>query len=280
MADISLLDKFYSKDNSIHYHLSLQIDTEGLSYCILDIERKHYIAFQKYVFGKSGDMIAFIDKVENCLKEDSLLESSFNSSSLIYLTQKSTLIPNVFFDEHNLRDYFEFNHPLEELDEMHYNVIPEINASNVFALPTYLANLLYGKFKGLRFYHQATPFIKSVLKDFRNESSVHINLNPGFFDIVVKQENKLRLYNTFLYQNDTDLLYYVLFAVNQLNLNLATIPVTICGEMSDRVSFQGSLSKYIPKLMYLEPASPGFSIVFERLSRHKYFNLFYLYNCE
>ena len=280
MAEISLLDKSYSKDHSIQYHLSLQVDTDGLSYCILDTKRKHYIVFQKYVFGKSGDMIAFLNKVENCLEEDSILKSSFNSSSFIYLTQTSTLVPNVFVDELNLRDYFEFNHPLEELDEMHYNIIPEINASNVFALPTYLANLLYDKFKGLKFYHQATPFIKSVLKDFRHSSSVHLNLNTGFFDIVIKQENKLRLYNTFLYQNETDLLYYVLFTINQLNLNPATIPLTICGEMSDRVSLQGSLSKYIPKLMYLEPASPGFSIVFERLSRHKYFNLFYLYNCE
>lgn len=279
MADISLLDRSYSKDNSIHYHLSLQIDTEGFSYCILDTRKKHYVVFQQYVFGKSGDMLAFINKLEHCLNEDSILDTSFNSSSLVYLTQKSTLVPDVFFDELNLRDYFEFNHPLEELDEMHYNVIPEINASNVFALPNYIANLLSDKFKGLRFYHQATPFIKSVLKDFRNASSVHINLNPGFFDIIVKQEDKLKLYNTFLYQNDTDLLYYVLFTINQLNLNPATVPLTICGEMSDRISFQGSLSKYIPKLMYLEPVSPGFSIVFEHLSRHKFFNLFYLYNC-
>ncbi|MBN2212768.1 MAG: DUF3822 family protein [Bacteroidales bacterium] len=280
MADISLLDKTYNKDNSFHYHLSLQVEPEGLSYCILDIEKKHYIAFQKYIFGKSAALTDFIDKVERCLKEDSMLTTSFNSSSLIYLTQKSTLVPNLFFDEVNLRDYFEFNHPLEELDEIHYNVVSEIDASNVFAIPNYLANLFHDKFKGLTFYHQATPFIRSVLKEFPHPSGVHINLNPGFFDIIIKQENKLRLYNTFLYQNETDLLYYILFTVKQLNLDPLTIPLTICGEMSDRISFQESLSNYIPKLMYLEPVSPGFSNIFERLSRHKYFNLFYLYNCE
>jgi hypothetical protein len=280
MADINLVDKSYSKDNSAHYHLSIQIDTDGLSFCILDIQKKHYIVFQKYVFGKSSDIVALIDKLEKCFEEDEILKASFNSSSCIYLTQKSTLIPSAFFDEMNLRDYFEFNHPLEELDEIHYNIIPDIDASNVFAIPTYLANLLYSKFRGLKIYHQATPFIKSALKDFKPSSSVHINLNTGFFDVVIKQGNRLILYNTFLYQNETDMLYYVLFIINQLKLSPEKIPMTICGEMSDRVSFQESLSKFIPKLMYLEPVSPGFSNVFERLNRHKYFNLFYLYNCE
>jgi hypothetical protein len=280
MAEINLLDPSYSKDKSIHYHLSLQIDSEGLSYCILDIKKKRYIVFQKYVFSKSGDIISLVNKLEKYFEEDNILHASFKSSSCIYYTQKSTLVPNVFFDEQKLREYFEFNHPLEELDEIHYNIVPEIDASNVFAIPTYVANLLYGKFKGLNIYHQATPFIQSALKDFSPSSSIHINLNPGFFDIVIKQGHKLRLYNTFLYRNDTDMLYYVLFIINQLKLDPKTIPLTICGEMSDRISFQESLSKYVPKMMYLEPAAPGFSSVFERISRHKYFNLFYLSNCE
>lgn len=280
MAEINLLDKSYHKDNSNHYHLSLQIDSEGLAYCILDSRRKRYIGFQKYFFGKSSDIISLVNKLENQLEEEDILNASFKSSSCIYHTQKSTLVPNVFFDESKLREYFEFNHALDELDEIHYNVVPEINAYNVFTIPTYLANLLHNKFKGILIYHQATPFIKSVLKDFRPSSSVHINLNPGFFDIIVKLDNQLKLYNTFLYQNDTDMLYYILFIINQLKLNPETIPLTICGEMSDRISYQESLSKYIPKMMFLEPASPGFSRVFEHISMHKYFNLFYLYNCE
>jgi hypothetical protein len=280
MAEISLLDNSYSKANSTHYHLSLQIDSEGLAYSVLDNRRKRYIVFQKYLFGKPCDIISLVNKLEKCFEEDEVLKSSFNSSSCIYLTQKSTLVPNAFFDELKLRDYFEFNHPLEELDEIHYNIVPEIDACNVYAIPTYLANLLNNKFEGVKIYHQATPFIKSALKDFHPSSSVHINLNPGFFDIIIKQENKLKLYNTFLYRNDTDMLYYVLFIINQLKLNPENIPVTICGEMSDRISYQESLSEYLPGMMYLEPVSPGFSVVFERLSKHKFFNLFYLSNCE
>lgn len=280
MADISLLDKSYDKDNSENYHISLQVDPEGFSYCILDPASHRYIAFQKYLLGKQVDTETLIHKLEKCMLEDDLLNFQFNSAFFLYLTQKSTLVPEVFFDESNLRDYFEFNQVLDELDELHYNLIPEIRASDVFAIPTYLANLVYSKFKGVKYYHQAVPFIKSSLNDIPKPTSVHISLNPGFFDVLVKQDNKLRLYNTFLYQNDTDLLYYVLFTIKQLKLDPKTVPFTICGEMSDRISYQESLSRYIPNIMYLDPVSPKFSGIFDRISLHKYFNLFYLYNCE
>lgn len=280
MADISLLDKSYNKDNSENYHISLQVDTEGFSYCILDKASRRYVAFQKFILGKHVDTETLIHKLEKTIQEDELLGFQFNSAFFLYLTQKSTLVPEVFFDESNLRDYFEFNQALDELDELHYNLIPEISASDVFAIPTYLANLVYSKFKGVKYYHQAVPFIRSAINDFPKPTSVHISLNPGFFDIVVKQDNRLKLYNTFLFQNDTDLLYYVMFTIKQLKLDAETVPFTICGEMSDRVSYQESLSRYIPNIMYLDPVSPKFSGIFDRISRHKYFNLFYLYNCE
>lgn len=280
MAEINLLDKSFNKVNSDNCHISIQVEADGFCFCILDIERKHYIAFRKYKFEKTSDVTIFTDKLESCINGDELLTSSYRSSSLIYLTQKSTFVPDIFFDEINLRDYFEFNHPLEDLDEIHYNNIDEINASNVFVIPNYVANLFYSRFRGIKYFHQATPFVKSILKDFNKDASVHINLNDVFFDIAVKQNNKLILYNTFLYKNDTDLLYYILFIINQLKIDSKVIPFTLSGELSDRIAYQEALSKYIPNLMYLEPASPAFCGIFERISLHKYFNLFYLYNCE
>ena len=279
MAEISLLDKSYNKDNSENYHISIQVEPGGVCFCILDINSNHYIVFKKHNIEKTNDFESLTNKLEQILDADETLHTSFKSTSLIYLTQKSTFVPEFFFDEQNLRDYFEFNHVLEDLDEIHYNKIEEIKASNVFALHTDVANLFYTKFKGLKYFHQATPFVKSILKDFVQSSSIHLNLNAGFFDIAVKQDDKLVLYNTFLYQNETDLLYYVLFIINQLKLDAQTIYMTLSGELSDRIAYQEALLKYVPNLMYLEPVSPSFCGIFERINTHKYFNLFYLYNC-
>ena len=280
MADISLLDRSYQKDNSKNYHLSIQVDPDGVGFCILDLENKHYIGFRKYSFEITYNVETLTDKLEQIIDEDDCLDTLFGSSSAIFLTQKSTFVPDIFFEEVNLRDYFEFKQVLEELDEIHSDKIEEIKAWNVFAIPTYIANLLYNKFRGIHYFHQATPLVKTILKDFSSPSSIHLNLNNRFFDIAVKQNGKLILYNTFLYQNETDLLYYVLFIINQLKIEPQTIPMTLCGELSDRVAYQEALSKYVPNLMYLDPALPSFSGIFERINRHKYFNLFYLYNCE
>ncbi|MBN2613821.1 MAG: DUF3822 family protein [Bacteroidales bacterium] len=279
MADICLLDKSYSIADSKNYHISIQVNPDGVCFCMLDTRAGHYVGFKKYSFDPITDVERLTNKLEEIIDADEELKPAFGSSAMIWATQKSTFVPDVFFDETNLRDYFEFNHPLDELDEIHYNNIEETAACNVFAIPTYPANLFYTRFRGIKYFHQATPFVKASLTDFAQPDAMHLNLNNGFFDIAVKKQGRLVLYNTFLFRNETDLIYYVLYIVNQLGIDPQGIPLTLCGELSDRVAYQETLAKYLPNMMYYEPASPAFTVIFERINRHKYFNLFYLYNC-
>ncbi len=280
MADFNLLDKLFTKNKTSSYHLSIQVDLEGFSFCVLDIEKDLYIALKKYPFDKIKDLENLVDRVDFLFKNDDILKNPYQSISFVYLSQKSTLVPDAFFDKENLKSYFEFNHSLDELDEIHFNHIPAIQAYNVFAIPNYLANQVYNEYNRVKFFHQATPFINSVIKGFSQSSGIHINLNNNFFDIVVKQNNKLKLYNTFLYKNETDLLYFLFYVIKQLNLDLDTILLTLCGEQSNKFIFFEAIKKYVPGIMFFEPVSPGFSSVFEKISVHKFFNLFYLYNCE
>ncbi|MFO7659116.1 MAG: DUF3822 family protein [Bacteroidales bacterium] len=279
MADICLIDKSYNKTDSNNYHISIQVNPDGVCFCMLDTQTGHYIGFKKYSFDLITDVERLTNKIEEIIDADEELKPVFGSAALIWATQKSTFVPDVFFDETILRDYFEFNHLLNDLDEIHYNSIDEIGACNVFAIPSYLANLFYTRFRGINYFHQATPFVKASLTDFPQPDALHLNLNAGFFDIAVKQQGKLVLYNTFLYRNETDLLYYVLYIINQLRIDPGTIPLTLSGELSDRVAYQDALARFIANMMYYEPASPSFSGIFERINKHKYFNLFYLYNC-
>jgi hypothetical protein len=280
MADIDLIDKSLDLNKTEKYHISIQIDLDGVSFCILDISRSIYVAFKKYTINKVKDTENLVDRIEKILSEDDLLTHSFRSSSLLYLTQKSTLVPASFFDEGKMKDFFEFNHALEELDELNFNFIQDIDAYNVFAIPTDVANLVYNKFRTVKFYHQATPFIKSVISGFGEPSGMHINLNRDFFDIIVKENDKLKFYNTFRFLNETDLLYFVMYVSTQLNINNKTILLTLCGEPSDKPVFFDALGKYFPNLSYFEPVYPLFGESFVRFDHHKFFNLFYLYNCE
>ena len=279
MADIELIDKSLIQSKTFQYHLSIQADLDGVCFSILDKESNRYLLFRKYSYSLSHDPEIQLKNVDQAFSTDEFLQSGYSTVSFIYLTRKSTLVPGVFFDESNIRTYFEFNHSLNEYDEIHYNYISEIEGYNIFTIPSDLSNFIYSKHKNVKYFHQATPLIHSVIAGLHELSGIHINLNRDFFDIVVIENSRLRLYNTFQYQNDTDLLYFVLYVIKQLKIDIASVITTICGEQCDKPAYYNALKEYIPNIVYLEPVFPEFSPVFKKIGKHKFFNLFYLFNC-
>jgi hypothetical protein len=279
MPETDIVDKQFDKNKTEQYHISIQVDLDGVSFCILDPALEKYLVLRKYDLNNERDPESVVDRIENIFNDDELLNDPFASASLIYVTQKSTLVPSSFFEETKLKNYFEFNQALDELDELNFNFLPDIDSYNVFAIPTYVANQVYNKFRNVKFYHQSTPFIKSAINGLSDETAVLLNLNCEFFDVIVKEKSALKFYNTFKFMNETDLLYFVMYVVKQLNIDTKSVLFTLCGEKSNNQDYFNALSKYLPNLSYFEPVYPGFGSGFDKIELHKFFNLFYLYNC-
>ena len=281
MPDIDLIDNSLDKGNTQNYHLSIQANLNGFSFCILDIEKRIYLGLRHYNFEKVYSIDDYVDNLTEVFNEDNLLDGQYKSSSFIYLSQKSTLIPESFFDKSNLKAYFAFNQSLSELDEIHYNFLTEINAYNIFAIPNYIVNEIFSRFKNVNLFHQATPFVKIIFENKGTGESkcVYINMNNKFIDIAVAAQDRLYLYNTFQFQNETDLLYFVLYIYKQLDLDTRKNKLLVAGEQSDNIKYYNALKKYITTVRYLEPFNFIFSDIFEKLNKYKFLNLFNLVRC-
>ena len=203
MHELSLVDTTFHKEKTHLYHLSIQADLNGFSFCLFDSQQKKHVVFRKYVLQTNLLVENFLKQMESIFNDDDLLSSSYASASFMFLSQKSTLIPDSYFDKNLLKSYFEFNHSLDALDEIHYNYIPSIDAFNVFTLHTYIAAEINSQLKGVRFYHQAMPFIEKVLEysTAKQKQVMAVGLNNQFFDVILSTGEKLKLYNTFQYNN-------------------------------------------------------------------------------
>ena len=282
MPDIDLIDRSLDRENTQKYHLSIQADLNGLSFCILDIEERKYTGLRNYAFGNIFSIEEYVNRLAEAFKSDELLNLKYKSGSFIYLTRKSTLIPQGYFDRTYLKTYFKFNQSINELDEINYNYLSEIKAYNVFAVPNYIANEAIKWFGNMKLFHQATPFIKSIFEKHteREGDCVFVNINNKFIDIAVASKEQLYLYNTFEYQNETDLLYFVLYIYKQLNMDIQKNKLFISGEQSDNIKYYNALKKYIKSIRNLEPFDFMFSAILNQLDKHKFLNLFNLVSCE
>jgi len=281
MHELSLVDYTFEKERSNQYHLSIQSGLNGFSFCIFDNLQQKHIVFRRYVFDTNQLIENYLTQLDEIFKNDDLLKLHFASAAFLYLTQKSTLIPEIYFNKNELKSYFEFNQSIDMLDELHFNYLPSVNAYNVFALHSYIISAVSNQVKGIRFYHQALPFIEKVLQlnaGF-NKKVLTISLNYNFFDLTVTSGNKLLLYNTFQYAGKEDLIYFILFICKQFNMNPDDTDLFLSGELADMMLYYDAIREYIPGVKHISNSGLNLASSLNRIKEYKYLTLFNLSYC-
>ena len=87
---------------------------------------------------------------------------------------------------------------------------------------------------------------------------VHVGMN--YFDLVVTQQNELKLYNRFKYQTKEDFIYYILFTAEQLGLNPEQFDCKFMGNIKKNDPFYDIAYKYIRNISLLSSNKMRFSV--------------------
>jgi len=282
MPELNFVDRSFNKDHSVNYHLSIQTDRNGLSYCIRNGRHKEFILFRKYRFDHVYLESDLVGQVISVLDKDEILRLPFLEVHFMGYIQQNTLVPARYFSSDHLMDYMDFNAGSASDGELFSNNIHVLDVYNVFSLSRALVSVITLHFKKVEFSSQASPFLWNVSNQSGslNNTAMYVGLNAGFFDVAVTGDGKLLLYNTFQYVNETDLLYYVLYVCKQLSLKTNDLPLILSGEMSSRLVYSEMLKQYLPATDHdaaagLPPVSPGLSPALA----YKYLNLFNLQAC-
>jgi hypothetical protein len=221
-------------------------------------------------------------KIAEVMDKDETLDLPFHFVRFLGYTQHTTLVPDAYFKRDKMSEYLAFNHAPEIDQELYSNHITTPDLYNIFALPRDLVAMITLHFKKVEFLNQTTPFLKHIglEQDAFSKPEVHIGLNLGFFDLACTGDGKLKLYNTFQYLNDSDLLYYVLFIYKQLGLDPRKIPLYISGELSSKLSYYEILRQYIPETKYaLVRGIPVLAPGLFQLNVVKFLNLLNIQTC-
>ncbi len=276
MQEFAFTDETIDINITQSYYLSIQLSLNGLSFCVQDQVRKKYIAFSHKKFNKELSFDDYLNAIEDYIAQNELLNQEYKISKLVWLTNKNTLIPESYFDTNNLKKYFEFNQRLEDLDEIHYNKINNIDAYSVFVIPSQIANIFIKQFTELKIYNQQTPFINRNIFKYQSESvKMFANLNDSFIDICLCQNGKLLLYNNFTYKSDADIIYYIMFIYKQFDLNPENNELILSGLFDKKSTVISNLRNFIGQVKFDKLSEDfSYSYTFKKIPTHSFTNLF------
>ena len=261
--------------------LHIQLDKSFLYVSRFHEKSHQYLSLKCYNFKKATDWNQNLAKIQAVVKDiepndSSLLQLSFTDT--LY-----TLVPAALFEEDQLASYLSFNHPVNDFEdlELAFNRLPKHEIVIVYAIPGKVKAIFQDHFLNFKQHHFSFPLIESFLTNETAPEQACLHIQAERFELMIKKENQLQYFNSFDYTSAEDLLYYLLFVIEQLQIDREEMPMKLYGEFEKHSTLYDLLHRYIRKLeIGKRPAGINFSKVLDQVPEQYYHLLFNQYLCE
>ena len=227
--------------------LSIHISLNGLSFCIIDLISKEIDFLRTYSLSKNSTPKELLKTLKKGFKENGELRNSFSSVKIIHYNNLSTVVPEPLFDKKNALSYLKFNSKILQNDYVAYDRIFNNECVNVFIPYVNINNYIFKMFDSFVYNHYSSIILEKVKLNEKNTTtpSLYLNININHMEITYFVKNKLVFYNRFDFNTKEDVMYYLLFTIDQLKLNPEEIPVVITGNISEDDDNYKIIYKYI-----------------------------------
>ncbi|MES2566323.1 MAG: DUF3822 family protein [Bacteroidota bacterium] len=172
-------------------------------------------------------------------------EKTYKHVYVNYFEKQFTLCPATFYNEENNRTLLEFNagkigDKLIITDDVNSDI------KLIYAIDENLKSVLDRLFSHHQLKHTVTILSRMLLQSEElAKEDILISVHATYIEIVVKKGPQLMLANQFAVKTDEDVLYYVLFILEQYQFNPLTVNVTMAGNLHSNSGLIVSLKKYI-----------------------------------
>jgi len=255
---------------------------DGFSFVLLNSKEQKYSALEFYDFQNCSNYGEVAENIDRIVSQQELLQQSFESIAICISNSLSTLTPKALYQKDNGIEILKFNQPLLQNEDETNDWLQSIQAHNSYTLPQELQRCFNKHYPSQTWKHQSSVLIESLLQQFKlNEATkIYLSVQNTDFEIVVLEGRKLKFYNSYTYRSSEDLIYFLLFACEQLNLNPDQIPLVISGEIEENSEVYKLLYRYIRNLSFIKRnPNYNYSFVLDQVPEHYYYKLLNLHLC-
>ncbi|WP_035678298.1 DUF3822 family protein [Flavobacterium limnosediminis] len=225
MTTATIASKNYKK-------LSVQVALNGLSFCVFDTLNGNVLDIQEVKFNYTQSLE---DQLWRTFVDFSTLTKPYDEVMVLHDNSLSTFVPKPLFEEDFLGGYLQYNTKVFESDFFAYDEMSTYDMNNVHVPFVNVNNFLIDQFGEFDYKNVNTVLVSRLLDLSKNkeEKQVYVHLQETHFEIVITHNLKLLLYNSFEYKTPEDFVYYLLFTLEQLQLNPETVSVFLLGKISE-----------------------------------------------
>jgi len=236
--------------------LSIQFSLDGFSFCISNFEHTIF-HFSSYTFeAETSTPELLLNRVEDIFKTDKDLHDDFESVIVIHENYLNSFVPNAYFKEEALKSYLDYNIKTIPTDFIAHDDLDGLGIKNVYVPYVNINNFLFQNFGEFEYRHHATVLVEKLIqKTTTDDLHVYANVSKNTLDIVAVQNRQLFFYNGFEYTTPEDFIYYILFTLEQLELQPTETTLYLIGDINKDSALYKIAYTYIQTIQFVSTSS-------------------------
>ncbi len=256
--------------------LAVQVGLTGFSYAVHDTLQNRVIAVEEVDFSA----YAKTNKVEEwywkAFLDHAELTKTYDEVVVLHNNSLNTFVPKPLFDEELLGSYLQYNTKVFETDFFAYDSVGMYEMNNVYIPYVNINNYLIDQFGPFEYRHVNSVLVNRLLDLSKNidEKQVFVHFSGNCFEIVVVQNQKLLLFNSFEYATAADFIYYLLFTAEQLQMNPEYFKLQLLGEISEESALFKMAYNYVRNVSLMDVSALQTNNAFSTAQNLKHFILF------
>jgi hypothetical protein len=278
------IDPEAGRVSSLSCQFFILIGQDSLQYCLLDPEKNTFIALADYRLPdipKTRE--AFYTQVGQLITGEEMFRNNYASVVTGIDTPWHTLVPSALYDAGHLEKYLGFNFRLPEGCRVVSDKIEELDAFNIFGYLPGPGELIRERFPGAALVHPSTALVRAVYRHHQvnpDAARIFLNSRKDTIDLVAFNGNRLAFFNSFSARSREDVLYFTLYAIDQLRLRPDAVQLILAGNMDPGSETCLLLEEYIGTVSFASrPDLFAYSPLFDNLPGHHYQDLFAMALC-
>lgn len=237
------------------HKLSIQVSLNGLSFCVWDTIGNDMIVSENIVFQKELTPYGVQKELKAVCEKHDISNTSFSDIIVIHRNNLFSLVPKSLFDEKELANYLKFNAKILANDHLAYDEIENHDMINAYVPFVNINNYIFDLFGEFVYKHSGTVMIESLLNSHvGNKKPVcYAHITETQMELTVVAKKKLLLYNSYDFVTKEDFMYYLLFTMEQLQLDPENVSLKLFGAIEKDDDLYNLCYQYVKDVSLFSP---------------------------
>lgn len=168
------------------------------------------------------------DQLKDFVEQNDLKQIEFDDVALSWSDVHTSMLPmNVFNDSTKEAVYQLSFGSVETGMEVDYNRLPQHAMVNIYAINDWVKSFFVMNFPRIVMQHEGTHLVRQLFAHSSVRPKAIASIHSNHFLLAITQNNDLKFYNYFSFTNAEDVIYYIGFAMQQMQISPSDVELII-----------------------------------------------------